>query len=116
MSVAVPLIELHDQVLRFGFHPYIVTVSGDFTPRVTSVRVSWEGTCLVAPAGRRTAAAIGANDTVALLWPSPAPGEYALIVDGVAEIQETAPDGLRVSIQPAKAVLHVTSWSRTAPA
>jgi len=109
MSVAVPLSELHEQVLRFGFHPYIVTVSGDSTPRVTSVRVSWDGDCLVAPAGRRTAAAIGANDTVALLWPSTAPGDYALIVDGVAEIQGTAPNSLRVSIHPAKAVLHVTS-------
>jgi hypothetical protein len=109
MSVAVPLNELPDQVLRFGFNPYIVTVSGDSTPRVTSVRVSWDGTRLVAPAGRRTAAAIGANDTVALLWPSPVPGDYALIVDGVAEIQGAAPSDLRVSIQPARAVLHVTS-------
>lgn len=109
MSVAVPLSELHDQVLRFGAHPYIVTVSGDCTPRVTSVRVSWEGDCLVAPAGRRTAAAIGANDTVALLWPSTSPGDYALIVDGVAEIQGTAPHALRVVIAPSKAVLHVTS-------
>ena len=47
MSVAVPLNELPDQVLRFGFNPYIVTVSGDSTPRVTSVRVSWDGTRLV---------------------------------------------------------------------
>jgi hypothetical protein len=109
MSVAVPLSELHDQVLRFGFHPYIVTVSGDSTPRVTSVRVSWEGDCLVAPAGRRTAAAIAANDTVALLWPSTSPGDYALIVDGVAEVHGTAPHALQVVIQPAKAVLHVTS-------
>jgi hypothetical protein len=109
MSVAVPLSALHEQVLQFGFNPYIVTVSGDSTPRVTSVRVSWDGGCLVAPAGRRTAAAIGANDTVALLWPSTAPGDYALIVDGVAEIQGSAPDDLRVVIQPAKAVLHVTS-------
>jgi hypothetical protein len=109
MSVAVPLSDLHEQVLRFGFHPYIVTISGERTPRVTSVRVSWEGTCLVAPAGRRTAAAVDANDAVALLWPSSAPGDYALIVDGVAEIQGTAPDGLRVSIEPSKAVLHVTS-------
>jgi hypothetical protein len=109
MSVAVPLAELHDQVVRFGFHPYIVTVSGDQTPRVTSVRVSWEGTQLVAPAGRRTAAAVSANDTVALLWPSSAPGDYALIVDGVAEIHGTAPNDLRVIIQPSKAVLHVTS-------
>ena len=109
MSVAVPLSELPDQVRRFGFHPYIVTVSGDSTPRVTSVRVSWDGDCLVAPAGRRTAAAIDANDTVALLWPSTAPGDYALIVDGIAEIHGTPPNALRVSIQPAKAVLHVTS-------
>jgi hypothetical protein len=112
MSVAVPLSQLADQVAQFGFNPYIVTVSGDSTPRVTSVRVSWDGARLVAAAGRRTAAAIGANETVALLWPSCAPGDYALIVDGVAEIQGTPPDGLRVSIQPARAVLHVTSRAR----
>jgi len=58
---------------------------------------------------KKPAAAVGANDTVALLWPSSAPGDYALIVDGVAEIQGTAPHSLRVVIRPAKAVLHVTS-------
>ena len=67
------------------------------------MRVQWRGDVLTTSAGRHTAANLAENDVVVLLWPAPAPGEHALIVDGSAELR----DGT-VLISPAKAVLHVT--------
>jgi hypothetical protein len=103
MSVPVALAELPGQIARFATNPYLVTVGADAAPRATSVRVKWQGRVLTTGAGTRTAANIRVNDTIVLLWPAPAPGEHALIVDGWAEVR-----GGAVLIQPAKAVLHVT--------
>ena len=103
MSVPVTLAELPAAIERMGTNPYLVTVSPDASPRATSVRVEWQGRVLMTGAGTRTAANIRENDTIVLLWPAPAPGEHALIVDGWAEVH-----GGAVLIQPAKAVLHVT--------
>lgn len=109
MSIPVSLGELAEQVAKFGPHPYLVTVGSDSTPHAASVRVRWEEGVLVAGCGRRTAANIGGNDTVALLWPAPSPGGYALIVDGWADVQGRPEVGLQVRIQPSRAVLHITT-------
>jgi hypothetical protein len=103
VSVPVTLAELPAQIERFGSNPYLVTVGANAQPRATSVRVEWQGRVLTTGAGTRTAANIRENEVIVLLWPAPAPGEHALIVDGWAEVH-----GGAVLIQPAKAVLHVT--------
>jgi hypothetical protein len=103
MSVPVPLGELPAAIERFGSNPYLVTVGANARPRTTSVRVEWQGPVLTTAAGTRTAANIGENAVVVLLWPALVPGEHALIVDGRAEVRGDA-----VLIEPAKAVLHVT--------
>jgi hypothetical protein len=103
MSVPVTLEELPAAIERFGNTPYLVTVSADAQPRATSVRVRWQEELLTTSAGRRTAANLRENDVVVLLWPAPAPGEHALIVDGSAQLR-----GDTVLISPARAVLHVT--------
>ena len=103
MSIPVPLPELARTQSRFGSYAYLLTVSAQATPRATSVRVEWQGDRLMVGAGRRSAANIGGNDRVAILWPPPAPGDYTLIVDGQADVQ-----GPVVLIQPTSAILHVT--------
>lgn len=108
MSVPVALDDLPEQVRRFGHGPYLVTVASDQTPRVTSIDVRWDGDTLVARLGRRTAANVRGNGAVTLLWPAPASGEHALLVDASADVRETRDDGSSVLIRPAKAVLHVT--------
>lgn len=109
MSIPVPLGELPEQVARFGSTPYLVTVAADSTPHAASVSVVWQDNLLRAGCGRQTAANIRQNDTVALLWPAPAPGGHALIVDGWADVQGRPEVGLQVLVQPSRAVLHVTS-------
>jgi hypothetical protein len=110
MSVPVPLADLPDQVSRFDLGPYLVTVAADRTPRTTSIAVTWRGDLLAAGLGRRTSANIHGDTSVTLLWPAPAPGQHALIVDGSADLDDAqAPeDGATVLIRPTKAVLHVT--------
>jgi hypothetical protein len=108
VSVPVPLGDLPEQVLRFVLGPYLITIASDRTPRATSVSVGWEGDALVAGLGARTAANLRENGAVTLLWPAPAPGHHALLVDGRAEVEEMPNADLRVLIRPAKAVLHVT--------
>ena len=49
-----------------------------------------------------------ANEQVALLWPAPAPGEHALIVDGWAAVFDSPETNEVVFVQPGKAVLHVS--------
>ena len=108
MSVPVPLEELPQAVERFGAHPYIVTVGADGRPRATSVTVTWHKDLLMIGAGRRTTENVTANEQVALLWPAPAAGEHALIVDGWAAVFDSPETNEVVFIQPGKAVLHVS--------
>jgi hypothetical protein len=109
MSIPVSLGDLPEQVARFGPNPYLVTVAPDSTPHAASVAVEWRESVLVGGCGRRTASNIQRNDNVALLWPAPSPGDYALIVDGWADVQGRPEVGLTVVIQPSRAVLHVTT-------
>jgi len=107
MSVNVPLEELPQTLERFGLNPYIVTVGADGRPRATSVTVEWRQHLLMLGAGRRTTENVLANEQVALLWPAPAPGEHALIVDGWAAVFDSPETNEVVFVQPGKAVLHV---------
>lgn len=108
MSIPVPLPDLAQTMLRFGTAPYLLTVGEDATPHAASVTVEWSDEDLVAGAGRRTAANLGANPAMALLFPPPAPGDYSLIVDGIGMVRQEGPH-LVVRIQPTSAILHVTA-------
>jgi hypothetical protein len=112
MSVPVSLDELPEQIERFGPHAYIVTVGAEGRPRATSVSVSWHETQLRIGAGRRTAENVSANNQIARLWPAPVPGEHAFLVDGHGAVQDSPETGLAILIQPANAVLHVTTPAR----
>jgi hypothetical protein len=108
MSIPVSLVELPEVTASFGATPYILTVGPDHAPRATSVAVSWSGNALIAGAGRRVAANVRQNDQITLLWPAPVPGDYALIVDGWADVRPSPVTGVELVIRPASAVLHVT--------
>lgn len=113
MSIPVSLGELPQQVERFGFDSFLLTVGPDSAPRATAVRLNWDGPLLVAGAGTHTTASVRANDCVALLWPVEPETGHCLIVDGWADVR-VAGEATQVAIQPARAVLHLTgrAWSR----
>ncbi len=105
MSVAVSLDRLREEVARFGDNPYLLTVTADGRPHAVAVGISWHGDALEAGAGTRTVANVTERPAVTLLWPALEPGGYSLIVDGEATAAG-AGSGDRLSVQPAKAVLH----------
>ncbi|MGH2900998.1 MAG: hypothetical protein ACRDMZ_20150, partial [Solirubrobacteraceae bacterium] len=81
----------------------------DGRPRATAVTAQWHTDLLMVPAGRRALANVECNEQVALLWPAPAPGEHALIVDGWAAPCTSPETNKVVSVRPGRVVLHVTS-------
>jgi hypothetical protein len=101
MSVGVELDRLHEEVARFGPHPYLLTVSDDGRPHATSVTVGFDGEDLVAGVGRRSAANVAERPAISLLWPPIEDGGFSLIVDGVGSVE-----GERVNLRPEKAILH----------
>ena len=105
MSVPVALDALRERVAEFGSVAFLLTVTDDRRPHVVSVNVAWEHDDLVAGAGRTTATNATRQPVVSLLWPSPGPGSYGLIVDGTAEVQQRD-DETVLTITPSRAVLH----------
>jgi hypothetical protein len=108
LSIPVPLPELAGTMSRFDSVPYLLTVGPDATPHAASVNVEWSQGSLLVGAGRRTAANIRTNESLALLWPPSSPGDYSLIVDGTGSVREEGPH-LVVVIEPTSAILHVTA-------
>jgi hypothetical protein len=103
VSITVALDALRARVEEFGPVAFLLTVGEGARPHVVSVGVEWDADRLVAGAGRTTAANVGRQPAVSLLWP--AAGDYALIVDGAAAV-ETRDGGAVVVIEPSRAVLH----------
>jgi hypothetical protein len=101
MSVPVPLERLRAAIEERGNAAYLLTVSDDAGPHAVHCAFAWDGDRLVADVGRRTAANATARSTVSLLYPVRTAGDYSLIVDGTATVDER-----RVAVTPTKAVLH----------
>jgi len=101
MSIPVALDGLRTAVSERGPRAYLLTVSDDGSPHAVHVGVAWEGGALAADVGKRTAANAGARTAVSLLFPVRADGDYSLIVDGTAAVENR-----RVRVTPTKAILH----------
>lgn len=103
------LAALAERVEEYGSTAYLVSVGESGHPHIVSLRVRFEDDRLLVSAGRTTLANAAAQRPVTLLWPAAPGGDYALIVDGVAQ---PAPDdpagGPCVAISPTSAVLHRT--------
>ena len=94
--------DLESVVRERGGHAYIVTVSEQGGPHAVWVPVRWERDGLVAEVGAQTAANAAARSLVSLLYPVRDVGDYSLIVDGAASVEE----GRLVRVRPTKVVLH----------
>ena len=105
MSVDVPIERLRAAVEERGAGAYLLTVSGEGSPRAVHVSVGWEGDSLVAEVGKRSAANVAARPAVSLLYSVRSADDYSLIVDGTATVTLLG-EKHRVSITPTKAVLH----------
>ena len=106
----VDVAELGAHVADRGTLAYVLTVSDDGGPHAVSVRVAADRGRLECGAGNRTAANAAARPLVSLLWPARDDDDYALIVDGDAQVQ-TVDGQKRLVVTATRAVLH-----RTVPA
>jgi hypothetical protein len=102
VSVPVPIERLRAETARFGA-AFLLTVTDDARPHAVAVAPEWDGDSIVVSAGRTTRKNASARPDVSLLWPAGAPGEFSLIVDGSAVVD----DGTETLVLTAsRAVLH----------
>jgi hypothetical protein len=105
MSIAVPLEGLKAALAERAEGAYLLTVSDGGRPHAVHVAVRWDGDCLAAEVGRRSAANAVARPSVSLLYPLRSPEDYSLIVDGTAAVAEGG-DGRTLLVTPTTAVMH----------
>jgi hypothetical protein len=100
MSIPVPLTELSATLSAYPWG-YLVTVGDDMRAHSLAVPTNYEDGSLRAAGGRTARRNIVARPDVTMVFPHPTPGEYSLIVDGIA-----SHDGDDVVVVPSHAVLH----------
>jgi len=101
MSVKVDLDQLDDALADFTF-AYLITVGDDYRAHTVAVQpVLVDGVLDVGAIGKSTRSNAGAHPGVTVVWPPREPGGYSLIVDGRAELTDTA-----LLVAPSRAVLH----------
>ena len=111
MSIPVALPELAAAIEGFPTAPYLLTAGADGRPHAVSVVPVWRGAALVCGAGRRTASNIATQPAVSLLWPPANTGDYSLIVDATAVVDDNG-----LIITPTSAVLHRSAKPAGEPA
>jgi hypothetical protein len=101
MSVKVDLDQLADALVDFAF-AYLITVDDGYHAHTVAVEpVLTDGILDVGTVGKSTRKNLAQHDGVTLVWPPREPGGYTLIIDGRAELTDTA-----LRIAPSRAVLH----------
>ena len=103
MSIPVEVSALADTLSRFPF-AYLLTAGDEGAPHAVAVTPALvDGALVVEGLGRRSLANARLRSAVALVWPPADAGDYSLIVDGHADVDEA---GASVRIEPVRAVLH----------
>jgi hypothetical protein len=86
---------------------YLITVGDDYRAHTVTVEPRLRGATLdVGLIGGRTRDNLARRGDVTLLWPPREPGGYSLIVDGKAEVTESAGEAVRLGVVPERALLH----------
>ncbi|OBG40015.1 pyridoxamine 5'-phosphate oxidase family protein [Mycobacterium sp. E3198] len=86
---------------------YLITVGDDYRPHTVTVEPRLrEATLDIGLIGGRTRENLAHRGDVTLLWPPREPGGYSLIVDGKAEMTESAGEAVGLAVVPERALLH----------
>ena len=100
MSIPVTLAELPTTLAQYPWG-YLVTVGPSLRAHSLAVPTQWGDGALHANVGRSTRANVAEHPEITMVFPHPQPGEYSLIVDGIA-----AADDESLVFTPTSAVLH----------
>jgi hypothetical protein len=101
MSIRVELEELRAVAAEQMPFAYLMTVSDDSSARAVAITPRIDDDVITCDAGRHSCENASARPNVSLLWPPIDPGDYSLIVDGIATV-----DGSVVRIRATRAVRH----------
>ncbi len=86
---------------------YLITVGDDYRAHTVTVEPRLrEATLDIGLIGGRTRENLARRGDVTLLWPPREPGGYSLIVDGKAEVTESAGEAVHLGVVPERALLH----------
>jgi hypothetical protein len=102
MTLPVPIDKLREEMGRFG-PAFLLTVTDDARPHAVAVAPDWDGDRLRVSAGKTSRRNAGERSDVTLLWPGAGTGEFSLIVDATAAVDDAAET---VTLAPTRAVLH----------
>jgi hypothetical protein len=96
---------------------YLVTVDDEYRVHTVTVEPELRERVMdVGPIGGRTRKNVESRSSVTLLWPPSEPAGYSLIVDGRAEVVETADstdDTAALRVVPTRALLHRNADPKT---
>jgi hypothetical protein len=101
MSIRVELDELRSVAAQQMPFAYLLTVSADAEARAVAVTPRIDDDVISCEAGRHSCENAIAHPEVSLLWPPTDPGDYSLIVDGTATVDDSV-----VRIRATRAVRH----------
>jgi hypothetical protein len=100
MSVAVDLSQLADTLAAYPWG-YLVSVGEHGRAHSLAVPTDYRDGSLHLVGGRSSRANVEARPEVTMVFPHPLPGQYSLILDGVAAVH-----GESVVFTPSHAILH----------
>ena len=103
MSLPVPIDKLRHEIGEFGRQAFLLTVTDDARPHAVAVAPGWDGDRLRVSAGKTSRRNASDRSDVTLLWPGAAAGDFSLIVDATAIVDDAAET---VTLAPTRAVLH----------
>ena len=100
MSIPVALDDLAETLAGYPWG-YLVTVGPDLRAHVLAVPSTFADGVFVLSTGRSSRANAALRPEVTLVFPSPEPGAFSLVVDGNAEVRDA-----HVAVRPTHAILH----------
>ena len=100
MSIPVAVADLPATLAGYPWG-YIVTVGPALQAHVLAVPTEYRDGSFHLEGGRSTRANASERPEVTMVFPSPAAGEYSLVVDGTATVHDD-----RILVRPEHAVLH----------
>ncbi len=108
MSIIVEVEKLGEEMERFGYQAYLLSVSDDSTAHIAHLTFSLTDGALRCGASRTAAGNVKERPRVSVLWPPFEADGYSMIVDGDCELSSgTALDGGdELVVRPVTGVLH----------
>ncbi len=96
---------LSEAIAQYGRDAYLLTIAPD-GPHTSFVTVDLRGNSLACEVGRSAARNIADMPNVSVFWPARQPGDYAIVLNGLASLHQRPGGGMSADIAVSKSVFH----------